>query len=264
MHNSQSIRFSISRINCFGSCFLSMSIVLLEACTSSVSSTSRVNIDTIASAVVEETTFEEESISEMEETFLQHQLIDVQTLDSSILVDLKYASNDNFLDTNIYGNIKKAYLQKEVAKKLAKASEILQSTCDSCRLLIYDAARPQSVQYKMWEKIKRMPVQQGVYVSNPAKGSVHNFGAAIDLTIANHRGEPLDMGTPFDYFGKEAWITSEDSLVRAGKLTREQVSNRRLLRSVMQKAGFRAIPSEWWHFNAYSRPKAQELFPIIK
>jgi len=72
------------------------------------------------------------------------------------------------------------------------------------------------------------------------------------------------MGTPFDYFGKEAWITSEDSLVKVGKLTREQVNNRKLLRRTMQQAGFRAIPSEWWHFNAYSRPRAQELYPIIK
>lgn len=245
------------------------SFLLFISCNNANVSKSKPNLD---ANIVQDSLFYENKIdtiapnplSEIEKTFINHDLVDVQTLDHSIFVDLKYASTDNFLDTNIYGNIAKAYLQKDVAQKLAKASEYLQEACDSCRLLIFDAARPQSVQYKMWKKIKSMPVQQGVYVSNPDKGSVHNFGAAVDLTIITINGKELDMGTPFDYFGKEAWTTNEDSLVRIQKLTKEQVENRLLLRKAMRKAGFSSIPSEWWHFNAYSRSKAQQIYTIIK
>ncbi len=263
----QNIRFSNKKTRLFFS-FLLLNLFFFSALSCSSPSAppqqSLVN-DSISNATsVPPEPIDTIVISEIEKTFISYQLVDVQSLDSSIRVNLKYASTDNFLDTNIYGTISKAYLQKEVAEKLVIASQHLKTACDSCRLLILDAARPQSVQYKMWDKIKSMPVQQGVYVSNPSKGSVHNFGSAVDLTIVLTNGKELDMGTPFDFFGKEAWITAEDSLIRIGKLTKEQVANRKLLRHAMQKASFRAIPSEWWHFNAYSRGKAQELYKIIK
>lgn len=243
--------------------------LIFVSCKKGIISDNKPNLDSIIA--LDSTFFIEmldanivDSISEVEDAFIRHGLVDVQSIDPSILVDLKYASTDNFLDTNLYGTITKAYLQKEVAEKLANASAFLKEECDSCRLLVFDAARPQSVQFKMWKKIKSMPVQQGIYVSNPEKGSVHNFGAAVDLTIITENGEELDMGTPFDYFGKEAWTTNEDSLIRIGKLSPTQVKNRLLLRRAMRKAGFNAIPSEWWHFNAYSRSKAQEIYTIIK
>jgi D-alanyl-D-alanine dipeptidase len=101
-------------------------------------------------------------------------------------------------------------------------------------------------------------------VSNPAKGGgLHNYGMAVDVTIANASGAPLPMGTPFDHFGEEAHTDREDVLLKSGKISREAFLNRRLLREVMRQAGFRTILYEWWHFNACSRSEARLYYRII-
>ncbi|MFK7970948.1 MAG: M15 family metallopeptidase, partial [Bacteroidia bacterium] len=134
----------------------------------------------------------EEKTDSLEQVLIDAGLVNVATLDPSILVELKYASKDNFLKRNVYGVLNKCYLQPEAAAKLVKASELLQEGYPDLRLLVYDAVRPRSVQFAMWRIVKGTPQQS--YVASPKSGSVHNYGAAVDLTLATADGTPLDMG----------------------------------------------------------------------
>ena len=201
----------------------------------------------------------------LEQAMIRQGLVDIQKIDQTILVDLKYSTIDNFVEKDVYGDLTRAYLQPMAAKKLAKASSDLQRRQPDLRLLVYDATRPRSVQWDLWNTLKHLPVNERVkYVSNPRNGSVHNYGCAVDLTLATKTGKPLDMGTKFDYFGELAYPEKEDQLLKQGKLTKKQVENRRLLRSVMRTAGFSSLKTEWWHFNALSRVEAKKVYKIVE
>lgn len=203
-------------------------------------------------------------IGALEQKIIDAGLIDVQSVDKSILVELKYASTDNFMDTNVYGSFKKAYLQPEVAKSLVKAQQFLQSIDSSLTLLIYDAVRPRSVQQFMWDYLD-LPIAQKVkFVSNPKNGSIHNYGSAVDLTIAKRNGEALDMGAKYDEIDKIAYPRLENQYLSKGLLTQAQIDNRKLLRKVMKHGEFTGIGTEWWHFNRYPRWKAKQLYDIIE
>ena len=196
---------------------------------------------------------------------LREGLVDVQSLNDKILVDLKYSGPDNFTKVQLYFKITKAYLQKEVGEKLALAQTILNETHPDYHLLIYDAIRPREVQYRMWEALDSIPVYQRVkFVSNPRNGSIHNFGAAVDLTICDAQGVPLDMGAGYDDPNKIAYPSMERRFLKTGELLPIHVQNRELLRSVMRKSGFSGITTEWWHFDACSRAQARAKYPIIE
>jgi len=106
---------------------------------------------------------------------------------------------------------------------------------------------------------------KNIYVSNPANGGgLHNYGLAVDVTIADANGDSITMGTRIDNMTRLAHIDKEDELLRQGKLTREAYNNRRLLRRVMREAGFRALRSEWWHFNYTSRANARKYYKVIR
>lgn len=200
-------------------------------------------------------------IDTLEQKLIDAGLVNVQSLDPSILVELKYASKDNFLKKNVYGGLRRCYMQPEAADKLAKASAILQEQRPDLRLLVYDAVRPRSVQFAMWRIVKGTSQQS--YVASPTSGSVHNFGAAVDLTLADKTGQPLDMGTVFDFFGKKAQPRYENQFLASGELTQEQVDNRLLLRNVMIDAGFSIIRNEWWHFNAFPAAESRKRFKPV-
>lgn len=200
------------------------------------------------------------------ETSMQSQgLVNIQTLDSTILVDLKYSSEDNFFGEDVYGDFNKAFLQKVPAEALVKANEYLVKSNPDLRLLIYDAARPHSIQQVLWDKLDTIPPKRRKdFVADPAQGSIHNYGCAVDLTIFDLvTNKALDMGTKYDYFGDLAYPRLENKMLLEGKLTETQISNRLLLRNVMKKFSFESINSEWWHFNFYSRAKAKEHYTII-
>lgn len=192
-------------------------------------------------------------------------LVDIQKIDASILVDLKYTTTDNFVKQDVYGCITRCFLQKLAADKLVKASNYLQKKHPNLRLLVYDGARSRSVQWKFWKAMSHMPPNQREdYVANPTQGSIHNYGCAVDLTLATADGKPLDMGTIFDFFGELAYPRHEARLLKSGKLTKVQVENRHILREAMRMGGFTPIETEWWHFNAISRKKAKATFGIIE
>ena len=193
---------------------------------------------------------------------LDQGLIDIHSLAPDILVELKYSSTDNFLGRDTYGPLETCYLQKEAANKLRIAQGLLKRSNPDLTLLVYDGARPRSVQRKMWAIVGGTKQQD--YVANPDRGSVHNYGCAVDLTIADSDGKPLDMGTPFDYFGELAQPKFESRFLESGKLSRHQVENRELLRNVMIEAGFKMISNEWWHFNALPVKEARAKYGIVE
>ncbi|MEK6616463.1 MAG: M15 family metallopeptidase [Bacteroidota bacterium] len=187
-------------------------------------------------------------------TFLEKKLIalglvNINTLDSSIKVNLKYSTEDNFLHKNLYGELKNCYLQKETAEKVVKAQKILKEKFPFYSLLIYDGVRPLSIQQMMWDEVRIPKKLKDKYVSNPQVGSLHNFGCAVDVSIVNEDGWEMDMGTLYDYFGELGHPIAEPRMIEEGKLTWRQFENRKLLRKVMTEAGFTYITTEWWHFN---------------
>jgi len=201
--------------------------------------------------------------SELEKVFVFLQLQNVQSVDSSILVDLRYASKNNFMKMNMYGNLDQAYLQKDVVAKLVKAQKILKDSLPKYSLIIFDATRPVSVQQLMWDKIKVPAKQKPKYLSNPKYGSLHNYGAAVDVSIVDEKGKLLDMATPFDSFEKLAYPFYQEQYHKSGKLKEKQYRNRILLQSIMKKAGFMGITTEWWHYNSCYRKEAKRKYTRV-
>lgn len=192
-------------------------------------------------------------------------LVNIHSLDSSIKVELKYSTTDNFMELDVYGCLENCYLQPDVAERLVLCQNKLKEIDSNLSLLLYDGTRPRLIQQYMWDLLDMPLHEKTKFVSNPAKGSLHNFGAAVDITLYDLKlQQPLDMGTPYDYIGVKAWPTKEPSMLKDGILTQAQVDNRILLRKVMQAGKFFNIQTEWWHFNACYRDKALELYHIVE
>lgn len=190
-------------------------------------------------------------------------LVDIVSLDSTIKVDLRYSTSNNFTGKDMYGDLNRCYLQKDVAGKLVKAQAELRRRYPYYSLLVFDGARPVSIQQLMWDSVNLSPIERQKYLSNPANRSLHNYGAAVDLTIIDDAGNELDMGTPYDFFGELAHPRKETEYFESGQLSETQLANRELLREVMKAAGFSRIETEWWHFNSTSRVRAAEIYPVI-
>lgn len=196
--------------------------------------------------------------------FATMNIVSIQSVDSSILVDAKYATTDNFMYQKLYEHIQTVYLQQEVALRLAKAQRYLKTMHPQWSLLVYDGTRPVDVQQRMWDALDSIPVSERVkFVSNPKNHSVHNYGAAIDLTIVDEHQQPLDMGAGYDDIRKIAYPSLEAQFLASGELTQAQVNNRILLRKVMKSQGFINIPSEWWHFNAFRRDEVKQRYQVV-
>ena len=190
-------------------------------------------------------------------------LVDIQEIDPTIQVHLVYSTPDNFTHTILYKDIHKAFMLPVVAEKLKRAQAQLKEQYPDYSLLVYDAARPLSVQWDMWEVAKATNTTYYVADPNKAQG-LHNYGAAVDITIVDGQREPISMGTPFDWFGEEAHITHEDSLVQSGAISQQELDNRLLLRKLMTDNGMLTIRSEWWHFELMRGPEAQATLKIVK
>lgn len=191
-------------------------------------------------------------------------LTDIQSINPKIQIDIKYATTDNFMHKQLYFNINKIYLQPDVAVKVSNCQKFLTKLYPEYSLLIYDGVRPLSVQKAMWNALDSIPVSsRGKFVSNPANGSVHNYAAAVDLTICDKNGKPLDMGAGYDDIREIAYPSKEEYYLKQGLLKPIHIKNRKLLRKVMSSQNFRNIPTEWWHFNACSRKEAKIKYKII-
>lgn len=203
-------------------------------------------------------------LTELDLYLLDYGLVNVQDSAPDIHVLLKYSTIDNFVGIDMYGGMRNCYLQPEVAGKVTKAQRKLKESNEELTLLIYDGVRPRSVQQMMWDTLKMPFERKTKFVSNPKYGSLHNFGAAVDITIATVDGTPLDMGAPYDDTSFVAWPVHELRYLKSGALSKEQVDNRKLLRAVMTHGGFFNIQSEWWHFNACTREVAERKWKIVE
>lgn len=191
-------------------------------------------------------------------------LVPVDFYNAAIYWELKYASNDNFMHRQLYDTLDKPYIQIAIARKLAKCQLYLTSIYQDYHLMVYDALRPLSVQWQMWNALDTIPVNERVkFVSNPANGSVHNYGAAVDITICSASKKPLDMGAGYDDIRKIAYPSLENEFLKTGELTKTHIANRQLLRNVMHQQNFRNIPTEWWHFNAGARSTIKRNYNIV-
>lgn len=165
-----------------------------------------------------------------------HQFVEVIELDSTIQLDLRYATANNFVEEVLY-DCPRCFLHQEAATALVKAHQELMKI--GFGLKLFDCYRPGSVQQRLWEILPNAS-----YVTPPKKGSMHNRGLAVDVTIVDSNGVELNMGTDFDFFGRRAHTDHTD-------LPTEVLCHREQLKSVMTKYGFRGIRTEWWHYSYF-------------
>lgn len=177
-------------------------------------------------------------------SFAQYDLVDVKKLDSTIVLDIRYATKNNFTGKIIYDEAK-FFLRKEPALKIFEVQKELQKY--GLSLKVFDGYRPLSVQKKFWEI---MPDER--YVADPKKGSRHNRGMAVDLTLVDKDGKEIPMPTPFDDFTEKA---SRDYF----DLPAQILINRKFLEDIMAKYGFTGFPTEWWHFDYQGWEKYEVL-----
>lgn len=169
--------------------------------------------------------------------FRKPELIEVNSLDPDIRLDIRYATKNNFMGAILYDEAR-AFLQKPAAEALVKAGSLLRKR--GYGLIIFDAYRPWYITKMFWDAT---PDAQKIFVADPAKGSRHNRGTAVDLTIFDiSTGREIDMGGFYDEFGIRAWPD-----YRGG--TSLQRWHRALLQDIMKNYGFTVYPNEWWHFD---------------
>jgi len=164
----------------------------------------------------------------------RHGLVRVRDAVPGARVDLRYSGSSNFLGRPVYDD-GEAWLLEGTAAKLAAAQAELEAR--GLGLVVLDAYRPLAAQRLMWEILPNDD-----FVARPERGSIHNRGAAVDVTLADAGGRLLPMPCEFDEFTERA-----SHAYRGG--TSSERANRDLLRSVMEAAGFRAYENEWWHYN---------------
>ncbi|MFZ4106321.1 M15 family metallopeptidase [Flavobacterium sp.] len=153
---------------------------------------------------------------------------------NDFVLDMKYATQDNFLKQKVYA-CEECYLRLKTIKYLIAANTEFQKK--GYRIKLFDCYRPLDVQKKMWELVSNSD-----YVADPKKGSIHNRGGAVDISIVNSDGKELDMGTSFDFFGPEASHKYQG-------LSSKIKKNRIYLKEVMMRNNFKSYDSEWWHYN---------------
>ena len=170
-----------------------------------------------------------------------------------IRVDLRYASVDNFLAADLYAPFDCAWIHREAAERLEAAATWLRARRRDRHLLVLDALRPQRVQQRLWDSLEGTDLQ--AYLADPARGSIHSFGMAVDVTLVDSGGSEVDMGTPFDDMSERSQPVLEQALLASGELEQAQVDNRKLLRMAMDQGGWRGISREWWHFDGGDRER---------
>lgn len=160
--------------------------------------------------------------------------VNLKDYSKDFVYEMRYATKNNFLKQIVY-DCASCYLRLKTVKSLVRANDDFMKK--GFKIKIYDCYRPLDVQKKMW-KI----VSDPNYVANPAKGSIHNRGGAVDISLVDNKDKNLDMGTDFDFFGKEAahdFSGLSDTIVK----------NRIYLKTIMIQNNFKIFDSEWWHYN---------------
>jgi D-alanyl-D-alanine dipeptidase len=174
------------------------------------------------------------SVSERLNVVSDTSFVNLKEYSQDFAYDMKYATEDNFLKSKVY-DCAECFLRYKTVKALILANQRLMKK--GFKIKIFDCYRPLDIQKRMWAI-----VPNPVYVANPSKGSIHNRGGAVDITLVDLDGKELDMGTSFDFFGKEAGHDYPG-------FSKEIRNNRNLLRKIMVREHFNSFDSEWWHYN---------------
>ena len=178
-----------------------------------------------------------------------------------IAVDLRYAGLDNFVGRDLYGTLDCAWLHHLAATGLENAATLLAREAPGHRLLVLDALRPHRVQIELWDYLEGTDLRQ--YVADPALGSIHSFGMALDVTLLGPDGRELDMGTGYDEMRELSHPRLDAHHLATGELTPQQHRNRELLREVLLRSGFQGIDNEWWHFDMLDRRHVRQTFTRV-
>ncbi len=179
----------------------------------------------------------------------------------SLRVDLRYASNANFMGRDMYSPLDCAWAHRDAVAGLHQAVAWLARQRHGVYLCVLDALRPQRVQQAMWAALEGTPLT--AYLAPPERGSIHSFGMAIDATLVDADGQEFDMGTSFDDMTELSHPALEAAFLKAKALDDEQVSNRHLLREAMRRGGFNGIGSEWWHFDCGDRAVVRATYARV-
>lgn len=180
-------------------------------------------------------------------SFLKPDLVELVTLDPTIKLDIRYATSNNFLGTPVYTQAR-AFLQRPAAEGLLRAHQELKAK--GYGLIIHDGYRPWYVTKIFWDAV---PVDKRIFVANPAAGSMHNRGCAVDLSLYDLKtGKEVKMPSGYDEMTERAYADYPGG-------TDEERALRAMLREVMEKQGFKVIPKEWWHFDY----KDWKQYPIL-
>lgn len=160
--------------------------------------------------------------------------VNLKNYSNDFVYDMKYATDDNFLKEKVYP-CAECFLRVKTVKSLLEANKMF--LAKGYKIKLYDCFRPKAIQKKMWRI-----VPDANFVANPKKGSIHNRGGAVDISLVDFNGIELDMGTKFDFFGKEAshnYLSLSDTVL----------ANRKILKEIMLQNNFKSFDSEWWHYN---------------
>ncbi|MDB5915386.1 MAG: D-alanyl-D-alanine dipeptidase [Ramlibacter sp.] len=179
----------------------------------------------------------------------------------AVAVDLRYAGADNFVGRDLYGNLDCAWVHHLAGAGLRRAAALLEERAPSHRLLVLDALRPHRVQVQLWNHLAGTELRQ--YVADPARGSIHSFGMALDLTVLDPQGRELDMGSGYDEMTELSHPQLEARHLASGALTPAQHGNRLLLRQALEAGGFKGIANEWWHFEMLDRQHVRQHFTRV-
>lgn len=163
--------------------------------------------------------------------------VNIKDYSSDFIYDMKYATSDNFLKAKVY-DCPECFLRLKTVKAIIKANAAFRQK--GYKIKFFDCYRPLDIQKKMWSIVSNPS-----YVADPRKGSIHNRGGAVDITLVDAAGKELDMGTSFDFFGIEASHNYTH-------LSKEIKANRKFLKKIMIQNGFNSFESEWWHYNLKS------------
>lgn len=176
-------------------------------------------------------------------------------------VDLRYATANNFVGHVLYGGLDCAWVHRQAAEALALCVARLAALAPGHRLRVLDALRPHRIQVQLWHELAP-PLR--AYLADPARGSIHSFGMAVDVTLVDPQGRELDMGAGFDEMTERSHPVLEAEHLARGVLTPRQVAHRQLLRDTMAAGGFHGIRNEWWHFDLGDREQVRSSFVRVE
>ena len=180
---------------------------------------------------------------------------------AGVEVDLRYAGPHNFAGRVLYEGLDCAWIRTEAAAGLERAAQWLARERPGYRLKVLDALRPQRIQEAIWRDVVGTPAQ--AYFADPARGSIHSFGMAVDITLVHPSGQECDMGSGYDEMSIRSHPYHDALHLAMGVLTADQLMSRGWLHAAMAQGGFAGIPNEWWHFDFGDREQVRRECPMV-